>query len=637
MLKKKGVSSMIGYVLLVSFILLLAVLVYFLLKTYANPVEELKCPDETSIVVKSYQCDSTKLNLTLKNDGNFDLGGYFILATTSPNQEIATLDLSRNITSSISKLSPRGVKFGEVEGSDNSLNPNKEEKDIYDLTGLEPIYSIEITPLRWQEENNQKLLVACTDAKIKKVLNCTGTFGCVDECTIPGARECLGNGFRTCVNDYDGDSCYEWNAVIPCLPTETCSGGICMPQTGNIYYLATWGNDFTGDGSITNPWYNLTKAWTVVEAGDTVYLREGTYFYDRQVLSDKSGSEDNLILISAYPGENPIITKSSSYTPSTWPTALIYIRNSDYLHVKGLEITGFIPTNLDQWSGIYAYDSQYDIFEQLNIYDCGKGMTLHNVNQFNIINCDFHDIQNVYPGNSLVPEGLEFYSDSEDNLNAINYVDGCRFWWNAGKGISSYSYKGRLVINNSWSFYNGYTPGTFDNSLKSSGMGFSLGGTNTNDPGTIARVVTNCLAFRNRGWGFSENGDTYNMQIYNNIAYKNGLAGTAGGFDFNTAGVFYYISNNIAYDNSGNNYVLNVLTNVNHNSWDSSPVVTVDNNDFVSIVESQLLNPRNSDGSLPDIDFLHLVSNSDLINRGVDIGLPYSGSAPDLGPFETNY
>jgi hypothetical protein len=38
---------------------------------------------------------------------------------------------------------------------------------------------------------------------------------------------------------------------------------------------------------------------------------------------------------------------------------------------------------------------------------------------------------------------------------------------------------------------------------------------------------------------------------------------------------------------------------------------------------------------LPDVDFLHLASGSDLIDGGVDVGLDFDGSAPDLGAFES--
>ena len=46
------------------------------------------------------------------------------------------------------------------------------------------------------------------------------------------------------------------------------------------------------------------------------------------------------------------------------------------------------------------------------------------------------------------------------------------------------------------------------------------------------------------------------------------------------------------------------------------------------------LAPRLPDGSLPTLDFMRLVAGSHLINAGVDVGLPFIGSAPDLGAFE---
>ena len=47
-----------------------------------------------------------------------------------------------------------------------------------------------------------------------------------------------------------------------------------------------------------------------------------------------------------------------------------------------------------------------------------------------------------------------------------------------------------------------------------------------------------------------------------------------------------------------------------------------------------LLAQRNEDGSLPNIDYLYLKSTSDLIDKGIDVGLPFNGSAPDIGAFE---
>ncbi|WP_246083869.1 carbohydrate-binding protein, partial [Nonomuraea diastatica] len=44
--------------------------------------------------------------------------------------------------------------------------------------------------------------------------------------------------------------------------------------------------------------------------------------------------------------------------------------------------------------------------------------------------------------------------------------------------------------------------------------------------------------------------------------------------------------------------------------------------------------PRQADGSLPVLPHLRLAANSTLIDKGTDVGLPYTGPAPDLGAFE---
>jgi hypothetical protein len=69
------------------------------------------------------------------------------------------------------------------------------------------------------------------------------------------------------------------------------------------------------------------------------------------------------------------------------------------------------------------------------------------------------------------------------------------------------------------------------------------------------------------------------------------------------------------------------------NSW-LSPFIVSDS-DFVSIDTTGMRGPRNADGSLPTVTFMHLASGSDLIDHGTNVGLPYNGAAPDLGCFES--
>jgi hypothetical protein len=168
---KKGMSVIIGYVLLVTFAIILGVIVFQWMKSYV-PKPELTCPDGVSIFIKDYSCNSNILILDLENNGKFDVGGYFIYGTDSPTEELATIDLSKNNTDSNARLKPLGIKFGNFILPGNTLVPDKDETDKYNITGISNLYSIEILPLRWQKENNRNVLVSCTDAKIKEVIKC---------------------------------------------------------------------------------------------------------------------------------------------------------------------------------------------------------------------------------------------------------------------------------------------------------------------------------------------------------------------------------------------------------------------------------------------------------------------------------
>lgn len=71
-----------------------------------------------------------------------------------------------------------------------------------------------------------------------------------------------------------------------------------------------------------------------------------------------------------------------------------------------------------------------------------------------------------------------------------------------------------------------------------------------------------------------------------------------------------------------------------HNSW--TLPVTITNADFKSLDASVADDTRQSNGNQPINDFLRLADGSDLIGAGVDVGLPYKGSNPDLGAYEAD-
>jgi hypothetical protein len=195
-----------------------------------------------------------------------------------------------------------------------------------------------------------------------------------------------------------------------------------------------------------------------------------------------------------------------------------------------------------------------------------------------------------------------------------------------------------IVIKDSWAFLNGYYNDT-TNPNPGDGNGFKLGLSNIDNHSTVLRKVYNCIGYMNKGWGFVRNGAACNMEIYNNTSYSNGITGYGGGFfsgndDGPVGDIPFYIKNNIAYSNITNYsfWSNELLQNVDHNTWNLP--VTVTNTDFVNLNGSELTLPRQADGSLPEIGFLHLSSGSDLIGKGVEVGIPHDGTNPDLGAFD---
>lgn len=71
------------------------------------------------------------------------------------------------------------------------------------------------------------------------------------------------------------------------------------------------------------------------------------------------------------------------------------------------------------------------------------------------------------------------------------------------------------------------------------------------------------------------------------------------------------------------------------NSWNTPPpAVEITKADLLSLNDSVITGPRNPDGSTPKSGFLRLALDSDAIDAGTDVGLPFAGKAPDLGAFE---
>jgi len=379
-------------------------------------------------------------------------------------------------------------------------------------------------------------------------------------------------------------------------------------------FVAPDGNDTTNTGTFSQPFGTIGKAYSVVAAGDTIYLRGGVYDSLLTTITlSKSGSPSARYFLVAYAGERALL--DFSLMPVSSSNRGIRVSGS-YWYIKGIDIKGAGD------NGMHVSGSN-NIIEFCSFFENhDTGLQLSNGASYNqIINCDSYHNEDPAQGNA---DGFAAKLD----VGTGNYFYGCRSWENSDDGYDGYlrpSDDISTVLNRCWIFKNGY----LKNGTASSGNGngFKLGGS---DDQTLRHnvILRNCVAFDNRVKGFDENNDKGSMTLENCTAFRNGtnygLPGPLG------TGKTLALSNCIAMGSYGSLSGFAIQTT---NSW-MSPFVT-DSSDFVSLDTAGVRGPRQPDGSLPDLTFLHLAPGSDLIDAGTDIGMPYNGTAPDLGAFET--
>jgi hypothetical protein len=187
------------------------------------------------------------------------------------------------------------------------------------------------------------------------------------------------------------------------------------------------------------------------------------------------------------------------------------------------------------------------------------------------------------------------------------------------------------------------------------GNGFKTGGCDPNASGykTLKHNMTliNCISFYNKAKGFDQNHNRGSVMMLNCTAFNNGNGSGTSGDLYNyafpetlatSAGKLLTAKNCISLGSTSGVQLCPNPTSVvvATNSWSDNStyptsVTSATSADFITIDTTGVRGPRKSDGSLPDITFMHLAPGSQFINAGTDVGIPFNGSAPDLGAFET--
>ncbi len=413
------------------------------------------------------------------------------------------------------------------------------------------------------------------------------------------------------------------------------------------YYMATNGNDANA-GTLAAPFASVQRAQQAAVAGDTVYVRGGTYAMTEEQIAqnrriwayvielDKSGSAGKPISYLAYRDEQPVFD-FANVKPARCRVTAFHVTGS-WLHFKGLTVTGVQVTILTHTQSI-CLDSQgsNNIYESLTMHDGQAiGFWLGNGSNNLVLNCDAYrnydyTSENKRGGNV---DGFGFHAPQGSTGNVFR---GCRAWFNSDDGFDFIGAGAAVTVENCWAFYNGFSP---EFRSLGDGNGFKAGGYGISPdariPDPVPRhVISGCMAVRNMAAGFYANHHHGGNEWLNNTAYLNGTNFNMLGRSATTdvPGFGHRMKNNLGY--KGRTEVSNLDTaggDVSGNYFNLP--VKVEDKDFAGLDVAELIKPRQANGDLPEMTFLHLARASGLIDQGTDVGLPFAGKAPDLGAFE---
>ncbi len=320
--------------------------------------------------------------------------------------------------------------------------------------------------------------------------------------------------------------CYTVSALDLATNESAQSDQVCATtSTGtvtNAFYVAPTGDD-SNPGTEASPWKTIQKASSTLTAGQTVYIRSGTY--NEQVTPQNSGTAGQVITYTNYPGEAPVLD-GTGVTLGTFE-GLFYIAGTDtnntvdYITVDGLKVQNVGG----QFLGVTPPDPEADEFPNYNfsgiMVEFGSNITIKNNKTYNTISSGI----SAWNSSNIVIDGNDVELACNDGEQECITVA---------------------------------TTNTFeitDNTIHDSGAG-TIGGEGIDAKdgsknGTISGNIVyniNRLGIYLDAW----NKDTQNIKIFNNLIHDNkgdGLtvASEDGGLLHD---IYFY--NNVVYNNQNN-------------------------------------------------------------------------------------
>ena len=392
-----------------------------------------------------------------------------------------------------------------------------------------------------------------------------------------------------------------------------------LHRNGTVYYVAVDGKD-SNPGTFEYPFRTLSAAVNIAEPSDIIFVRGGVHSCLSTIHIDKSGQAGSPICLMAYPAESPVFDFSAAKGYGFYITGA-------YWHIKGLTVTKTEHCGIR----LETERSNHNILEQIIAHTNGlTGIALFNGAAHNlVINCDSY--RNFDPeSNGENADGF----DAARGLGPGNLFLGCRGWSNADDGFDCVHTDQGVRMESCYAWRNGEN--IWDHPIfNGDGGGFKV------SSGQVPHVLIRCAAWnhkaslnispdiiaRRNDMGFTCGSNRW-VRFLNCTALGNKLNYRFWSEDRTGERV---LRNNLSYEGRVR---INPKVNDQFNSWNTPPGVEITKADFLSLDDSVITGPRNPDGSIPESDFLRLAPDSDAIDAGMDVGLSFTGKAPDLGAFE---
>ena len=323
----------------------------------------------------------------------------------------------------------------------------------------------------------------------------------------------------------------------------------------NALYAAPAGN---GSGLKDSP-MDLEKALTTVKAGQTIYLLEGTYKFNKTITiaEDNSGTAGNYKNLRAYPGAEVVF----DFADQPFGQRGVILDGS-YWHLYGITIcnagdNGMLLAGDYNLIEMCVFDGNQDTGLQLSRNNTSYSKVEQWPSYNYILNCTSRN------NSDLDGEDADGFAPKL-TCGQGNVFDGCLAYNNVDDGWDCYAKSatgpiGVVTLINCIAFRNGQTEdGEF--TADSDGNGFKLGGGGIATP----HIVINCLAFENKNCGFTDNNNPEALTLINCTAFNNNGSRKKAEFNVyrcknaNAVNVLAYngVKNKNKFQNMSANYVI---------------------------------------------------------------------------------